>query len=415
MRKPNLTRIVLILGGLVLLICAAYWSPPVQEKLAWRVDFALTYLRAWAQPVEAMPTSLPQPRLRITSRPTQILTTPEPTNTVTPGPTPSPTPSPTPIPEVVSLPAPAFEKQDINACGPASLAMYLRVYGWKGTQADISSVLKPLREDRNVNVDELAYYMRTHVGWLNVEYRVGGTLELLKRLLAAGFPVIIEEGFKLDQSYWPNDDLWGAHYLLLTGYDDHAENFTIQDSFYGANKKATYPATDTSWQAFNRVYFLVYPPEQEAAIKAILGKDWDADANRQRALETAEAETKSQPENAYAWFNLGSNLVYFERYAEASDAYDQARNLGLPQRMLRYQFGPFIAYFHSGQIDDLLTMTEYSLKITRNSEEALLWHGWAVYRKGDLNQAVLDWRAALKAHPGYPDAEYALKFVGATP
>ena len=83
--------------------------------------------------------------------------------------------------------------------------------------------------------------------------------------------------------------------------------------------------------------------------------------------------------------------------------------------MLRYQFGPFIAYFHSGQIDDLLTMTEYALKITRNSEEALLWHGWAVYRKGDLNQAILDWRAALKAHPGYPDAEYALKFVGATP
>ena len=27
---------------------------------------------------------------------------------------------------------------------------------------------------------------------------------------------------------------------------------------------------------------------------------------------------------------------------------------GLPQRMLRYQFGPFFAYFHTGRIDDLL-------------------------------------------------------------
>jgi len=88
------------------------------------------------------------------------------------------------------------------------------------------------------------------------------------------------------------------------------------------------------------------------------------DANRQNALELSQEQTKADPLNAFTWFNLGSNLVYFERYAEAARAYDQARQLGLPQRMLRYQFGPFFAYFFSSRNADLLSLTEYALKIT---------------------------------------------------
>ena len=56
--------------------------------------------------------------------------------------------------------------------------------------------------------------------------------------------------------------------------------------------------------------------------------------------------------------------------ARLPPSYDQARKLGLPQRMLRYQFGPFMAYFHTQRNDDLMTLTEYALKITPNSEEA---------------------------------------------
>lgn len=83
--------------------------------------------------------------------------------------------------------------------------------------------------------------------------------------------------------------------------------------------------------------------------------------------------------------------------------------------MTRYQFGPFIAYFHSGRIPDLLALAEYTLQRTPNSEEALLWHGWGLYRQGDLKGAIADWRRALKARPDYPDAIYALQFVGENP
>jgi len=159
----------------------------------------------------------------------------------------------------------------------------------------------------------------------------------------------------------------------------------------------------------------VYLPQQDETIKAIIGENWDADANRQHALDVALAETRSDPKNAYAWFNLGANLSYFERYIEATDAFDRAREIGLPQRMLRYQFSPFIAYFHTGQIDDLTTLSEYALKVTPNSEEALLWHGWAMYRQGNIDQAVQDFEQALVENPSYQDAQYALNFVRSNP
>ncbi|MDX1435750.1 MAG: C39 family peptidase, partial [Anaerolineales bacterium] len=334
--------------------------------------------------------------------------TPEP---ALPTPTATPTLVPTPLPERVSLTTPLYETQDWNNCGPATLSLYLKYYGWEGDQFEISDLLKPERSDRNVNVEELTFWSRNHTGWLNTEFRVGGDIELLKKFIAAGIPVMIEEGTHLDSTYWPNDDRWAGHYLLLTGYDDATQTFNSQDTYYGADLPVAYDTLDANWKSFNRVYILIYPPDRDQEVKAILGPHWDVDYNRQYALETAQSEIDADREDGFAWFNLGSNLVYFERYSEAAKAFDQARTLDLPQRMLRYQFGPFFAYFHSGQTDDLLALTEYALQRTPNAEEALLWHGWGLYRQGDVNGALSNFRAALEANRFYQDAIYALEFI----
>jgi tetratricopeptide (TPR) repeat protein len=414
MRKLNWLYGFAALAILLVLAVAAYRLPPIHDRLSWRVDFAMAYLRGLVHPIQAMPTALPKPEVEVASLPTPTplpAVTPTSTPIPTPEHTPTSQPSPTPLPPAVSLPAPEWEKQDINNCGPAALTMHLRFYGWEGDQETITEIIKPFREDRNVNVEELAYYVRNYAGWLNVQYRVGGDLELLKKLLSAGIPVMIEETFYFDEPFWANDDLWAAHYQLVTGYDDAKKIFIGQDSFHGANQEIPYQKLDEYWQAFNRLFIVVYLPEQEATVKAILGDNWDPDANRQHALEAAQAETLADPDNAFAWFNLGANLTYFERYIEATDAFDKARELGLPQRMLRYQFSPFIAYFHTGQIDDLIALSEYALEVTPNSEEALLWHGWAMYRKGDTPQAVENFQQALVENPNYLDAQYALDFV----
>ncbi len=411
---------LLLVAVLAVLGILAYQLPPVKSRLSWRIELASAYWRGVIYPAgpvptpiaQAAPTSEAEPSP--TATPTATATQPPPTPTV-PGPTPTNTPTPTPIPESVQLPAPEWEKQDWNNCGPTTLALYLRFYGWDGDQFTISDVVKPLREDRNVNVEELAYYVRNYAGWLNIEYRVGGDLQTIKKMLASGIPVMIEESFKLEEAFWPNDDLWAAHYILLTGYDDANQTFTSQDSYYGANQTIEYDALDREWKIFNRVYILVYYPNQEETVKSLLGADWDVDVNRQHALEIAQAETEADPTDAFAWFNVGTNQVYFGNYSDAATAYDNARNLKLPQRMLRYQFGPFFAYFHSGRTEDLLALTEYALERTPNSEEAMLWHGWAMYRKGEVNKAISDFRDALKANPNYEDAKYALDFIGANP
>jgi tetratricopeptide (TPR) repeat protein len=408
----------LALLGLAIIGLLFYQIPSVKVRVDWRIDIARTYLRGVLNPAGDLPAPLETNNpATSTSTPTILPThTPIPSqSTPTNTPTATPTLTPTPIPAAFALPAPGWEKQGPNNCGPATLAIYLRHYGWEGSEKDIGNVLKPLDEDRNVNPEELVYYVRTHAGWLRAEFRVGGNVDLMKQLIAAGFPVQIEESFYFDKPYWPNDDLWAAHYFLLTAYDDATQLFTGQDSFHGPNLTISYEKLDKEWKLFNRVYLLVYRPEQEDTLKSILGDDWDPDINRQHALDVAKAETESNPDDAFAWFNLGSNQVYFDNYGDAATAYDEARQIGLPQRMLRYQFGPFFAYFHSGQTDDLLALTEYALQITPNSEEALLWHGWALYRTGKEAQAIADWRKALEANPNYTDAVYALNFVGATP
>ena len=163
------------------------------------------------------------------------------------------------------------------------------------------------------------------------------------------------------------------------------------------------------------MYILVYPPTLQETVRSILGEDWEVDRSRQKALERAQAEIDANQANPFAWFNLGTNLVYFERWGEAANAFDRARELGLPQRMLRYQFTPFFAYFHTRRIEDLLALTEYALKITPNAEEALLWHGWGLYRDGDTPGAIADFQAALNENPNYSDAQYALTFVRQNP
>ena len=411
------TRNILLAGaGLLVLAVVFLQIPAINERVAWRYEVAKTYIRNVINPVGDVPTAIPNPTSDATSTPMTATETAVPTKQVLETAT-VPVSTLEPPPPQASLTSPEYEKQRPNNCGPAALAMMLRMYGWSGTQFDISDVIKPVNGDRNVNPEEMAYWVRNFAGWLRIEYRVGGDIELLKRLIATGYPVIIEGTTSLnpDDTGWIDDDLWAAHYLLLTAYDDSTQTFTVQDTYRGPDQKVTYEKLLDEWKPFNYLYMIIYLPEEEEEIKGLLGSNWDPDLNRQISLASSQAVTEQNPSDAFAWFNLGSNLVYFERYGEANAAYDKAREIGLPQRMFRYQFGPFIANFHAQRTDDLLSLTDYALQRTQMSEEAWLWHGWALYRTGDLNGAVEDWRRALSVNPNHQDALYALGFVGATP
>jgi tetratricopeptide (TPR) repeat protein len=392
--------------AILLLAVLIYQLPFVKSRVDWRYEVWSTYLMNAVDPVGQMPTPVP-------STPFATFTPAPPTLTPTaPSTTVPPTPTPTPLPPQAALPSPQYELQGINNCGPATLAMTLRMYGWEGDQNDIAAIIKPIPQDRNVNPDELRYFVLNQAGWLRAEVRVAGDIHLLKSLLAANYPVVIEEASTLlpEDSNGPRDDLWDAHYLLVTGYDDGSQTITAQDPLRGPDKKIPYDQLMTDWKPFNYLYMVIYLPQDEAEVRSILGSNWDADQNRQNALQIAQEATTADSNDAFAWFNLGATLTYFERYSEAAAAFDRAFTIGLPQRMTRYQFWPFVAYFNADHIDYLLQLTENTYKpINGNySEEALLWHGYGLLRQGDNAGALADWNKALKAHPNYCDAEKAI-------
>ena len=420
---PRRTDWVYGLFSLALLGWGVYYLPPVYTRLYWRLDFLETRLRLSLDPVEGVPTPQPVTETVVppTPTPTLIPATPTPTPTlppVTPTPTvtPTPSPTPTPLPARVMLPEPPrWERQTLNNCGPATLAQYLNWWGWPGDQFDISREIRPNRRDRNVNVEELVAYVNQKVPGMEAVYRVGGTIDVIKRFLAAGMPVMIETGFYLRYRAWRNDDRWAGHYLLPIAYDDEKGQFLVWDTNEGPKRWMTYEELDAEWKAFNRVFVVVYPSNMREQVMALLGPYRDMEASRKIALEQARKEIEANPEDAYAWFNLGTNLVYFERWAEAAKAYDEARRIGLPQRMLRYQFGPFFAYFHSFRLKDLEDLIKYALKITPESEEAWVWKGWLEYRRGNIEAAKAAFRQAYKWNPKAPDVLYGLRYLGVTP
>jgi tetratricopeptide (TPR) repeat protein len=405
------TKIISVsLASLILLAVLIYQIPYVKSVVSWRIEKFLIYSKNVIDPIGPVPTALPVTAQPITPTRTQVNT---PMVELLPTVTPAATfPA---LPAQFKLPSPPYQKQTANNCGPAALSMALHMYGWEGDQADIAQFIKPVSGDRNVNPEELRYYVRTQAGWLNLEYRVGGSIDQLKRLLAANYPVMVESVTSLDpnDALGPTDDLWAAHYLLITAYDDNIQEFTVQDTYHGADLTIPYSQLEEEWKPFNNLYMVMYYPQFEEEMKALLASNWDADLNRQNALAASQADIATNPADAFAWFNLGSNLVYFDRYEEAARAYDKAREIGLPLRMFRYQFGPFLAYFHSGRNDDLLVLTDYARGVTDKSEEAWLWYGFGLYRKGDFDGALKAWQKADSINPKFfeDQAQKAIQLV----
>lgn len=386
------------------------------DSIRWRVELVRGAVLDWRSSApDTLPTAVAE-QAAVKSQSSAIApqfehTAASPNPTSIPPQTPAPTATPYPLvepPTAVALDAPKWEKQGINNCGPATLSMYLRYYGWQGTQADIAKVVHPNERDKNVRWDELVYYVKTNAGWLDALFRVGGATDQMKRFIANGFPVVIETGYELDVG-------WVGHYLLLTGYDDELGVFIAQDATAGPNRKMSYEQIDKYWQQFNRLYIVVYHPNDEAKVMALLGDDADEALNRQNALGIAERETETDPQNTFAWFNLGSNLAYFDRYEEAASAFDTARELGLPKRMLFYQFGPYRAYFNVGRYTDVIELSSYTLDYRPDLEESYFWRGWAEYMLGDRNSAIINFREALTVNPTFNDAKLALDSIGATP
>ena len=329
--------------------------------------------------------------------------------TIAPTAPPTATPAPTPLPPYTRLETITHHRQDWNNCGPATLAMGLSYFGMDITQYDTAAILKPNEEDRNVSPSEMAAYVNENTDYAALP-RVNGDLDQLKLLLAEGFPVIIEVGLDPPgEVAWLE---WYGHYLLATGYDDENGQLWVFDSLIWETdtlKTANspfgrvydYEELIQYWPQFNEAYIVLYDPAREAELAAVLGDEFDDQKMWERALADAKSELTADEQNAFSWFNLGSAYTALGQYEEAATAYDQARAIGLPWRMLWYQFGPYEAYFHVGRYVDVILLANTTLEDRPYFEESFYYKGLAQNGLGDTDGAQESFQSAVDFNPQF--------------
>jgi tetratricopeptide (TPR) repeat protein len=394
---------------------AAYRPHPshVPTPIAYDAGSAAAILSPTPAPPSATPPSATP--VRSATATATLEQEPAQTATATPAPTATPTPTATftpvhrPAKEFVELQGLVHMWQTWNNCGPATLSMGLSYFACSIDQAEVAAEMRPNREDKNVSPKELAAFARSQ--GLNALVRVNGSADLLRLLLSNDLPVIIESWVEEE----PDDGL--GHYRLLTGYDDTTQEWIAYDSFISSGVEAgqpyagirlDYEQTARWWAVFNRVYVVIYAGETEAIVRSILGPDYDETMMWQRALQSAEQEVQQSPDDPFAWFNLGTDLVAAGQFERAAGAYDRARTIGLPWRMLWYQFGPFAAYYHSGRYEELIALARATIAVTEHVEEVHYWLGMGLQASGDEEGAAEAFRRALSLNGNFVEAAQAL-------
>lgn len=433
--------------AIVIFVVGLYYVPPVHSRLSWRLDSVRTQIKYMINPpdeavfqpeqqnqldiaVTAMMQTLQATMMPQTGTTALVASTPRPGSTL------SPPVISTPVPTTVQLSAVKYEHQHgrLNYCGPANFSMALTYWGWNGNRDVVGKAVKPSDKDKNVMPYELQDFITDNVPGMTSVIRYGGDIELLKRMVAAGFPVVVEKGiYEVDINGHMG---WMGHYAFVTGYDDTTQEIIYQDTYQpepksnpGPNRHIKYSTFLEGWRAFDYIFVVVYPLEKETQVMALLGplaNENDA-ARHALSIAQAEAQTLTDIDQYFAWFNVGTSHVMLLEYADAAIAYDYAFNLYAnlnvedsvrPYRMMWYQTGPYKAYYYTNRFSDVINLADTTLNKTISEpvlEESLYWRGRAYYMAGQTDLAVKDYRDALKVHPNWIPAVEALQDLGLQP
>lgn len=434
--------IALVLGVIV------FFLPPVYSRVMPRIENLRSSVKYWINPPEeaVFQPSGPVPTetaVSGTSSTQTPLPTPTLTLTPTPGPTLTPTVTPTPLPASVILKGIRYEDQKNrwNYCGPANLSMALNYVGWSGNRDTVAKAIKPGVQDPKLNfidqgrsdVNVMPFEMVDFVN-SGTEFRalsrLGGDIELARKLLAADFPFIAEKGYY--EKDYAGKVAWLGHYQFVTGYDDARQEVIVQDTWNdGPNFRIKYDEfmAEEAWLSFDNLFIVVYKPERESELMQVLGPYADPMWAAQKALTTAEEHilTTTGINQFFAWFAKGTSHVSLQQYADAAVAYDRAfaiynalgeDDVQRPYRMMWYQTGPYWAYYYSGRYLDVINLANVTLTETISKptiEESIYWRGRAKYMIGDTPGAIADYREALRLHPNWGPAVQGLQDLGIQP
>lgn len=148
--------------------------------------------------------------------------------------------------------------QTLNNCGPASVAEVLNHWGIDKTQGELAFLRHG--DPIGMNSDYVASYVPT-VGMREFVANQGSQY-LIKAFVANGFPVIVSQYVN------PADPV--DHFRPIEAYDDAGQYFVADDPLMGDGYRLPYSQFDQIWGRYDRFLLVIFPPEKQAQINALL-------------------------------------------------------------------------------------------------------------------------------------------------
>lgn len=210
--------------------------------------------------------------------------------------------------------------QSINNCGPAAVVMALSTLGVDTSQEVARLALRGPDERRGMGPTPVGPWVKEQFG-LRSMWRNNGTSDLMRRLVANGFAPMVTQ--------WMQDPTVSriAHWRTVRGYDDARGVFLVNDPMLGNNVALSYDWFAKNWQSFSYRYMVLYQPDDEALLRAIVGRDWSDSYVRQAMYERARGEALAQNTN-FAWLAYGEASYAFGVFDEAVAAFERGLSLG---------------------------------------------------------------------------------------
>lgn len=320
------------------------------------------------------------------------------------------TPTVQPTPTMVALPLSKILQSDyqvfqsFNNCGPAALSMTLRYYGLIKSQEELGVALRPWQnavgdnDDKSVTLQELGQ-KGTEYGFLSY-HRPNGNIELLKRFVAAGMPVITRTWLH------PNEDI--GHYRVINGYDENTKEIIQQDSMEGKDLHYTYEAFNQIWKNNNFEYLVLVAPDKKEIAERILGADRDEATAWRSALQTAQNLLIQNPDDIYARFNASIAYYHLNDYASSVEEFEQVEPR-LAWRTLWYQIEPIQAYEKLRNYDRVFQLTDRILtNQNRAFSELYIIRGDIYKKQGSADLARAEYETAILYNQNLESARDAL-------
>ncbi len=210
--------------------------------------------------------------------------------------------------------------QSLNNCGPAAVVMALSTLGVDVNQETARLALRGTDVRRGMGPQGVGPWVKENFD-LRSTWRNGGTNDLMKRLIANGFVPMVTQ--------WMQDPSVSriAHWRTVRGYDDAKGVFYVNDSMLGNMVPLSYDWFGRNWQSFAYRYMVIYEPQQEALLQAVLGKDWSEMNVRQSMYERAKTEALAQDTN-FAWLAYGEAAYANGVFDEAVLAFERGLGSG---------------------------------------------------------------------------------------